>query len=222
MTDKNLTEIVAILDRSGSMRSFVSDTIGGYNKFIEDQKKGEGRVIVTLAQFDNEYQIDYSGVDINDVKLLDETSYCPRGWTALCDAVGRTINEVGNRLSNTEEDKRPGQVIFVIITDGQENSSKEFLASKVKEMVSHQTEKYNWSFIFLGGGDLETQKVQAASIGIAAANSYNYSANAAGTEAVYTSLSSGVSRRRDMAVRGLAFTADSSLLNDEEKKALIK
>ncbi len=162
MVDKNLTEIVAILDRSGSMQNLRTDTIGGFNSFIAEQKKAEGKAVLTLVQFDDLYQIDYEGKDINDVADLDETTYVPRGSTALLDAVGRTINAVGSRLAKLPEDQRPGQVIFLVITDGQENTSREFQAEKVKEMVKHQTDTYQWSFIFMGGGDIESQKDQGA------------------------------------------------------------
>jgi len=216
MTDKNLTEIVAIIDRSGSMSCLVNETIGGFNNFLTEQQKLEGKAILTLVQFDDQYQIDYNGVDINDVKPLDTTTYVPRGMTALLDAVGKTINTVGERLANTEEDKRPGKVVFLIITDGQENSSQEFLAEKVEEMVHHQTDKYQWSFVFLGGGDPDFQSAQATSLGIAPQNAYNYSANRVGTKAVYTNLSRGMSRMR------LTNDADAneSFLTDEEQEEL--
>lgn len=229
MTDKNLTEVVAIIDRSGSMNGLVSDTIGGYNSFVEEQKKGEGRTIFTLVQFDTEYQIDYEGVDVNDVKPLDKSTYIPRGATALLDAVGRTVNVVGQRLANTPEEKRPGQVIFVVITDGEENSSREFKAQQVKDMVKHQIEKYSWSFVYLGGGDIESQKEQGLSLGIAAANVYNYStSNSVGTKNVYTNVSKGVLRRK----MGMAVSADASayaaqaatesLLEEDEVDSLMK
>jgi uncharacterized protein YegL len=216
MTDKNLTEIVAIIDRSGSMFSLVNETIGGFNNFLTEQQKTPGKAILTLVQFDDQYQIDYNGIDINDVKPLDTTTYVPRGMTALLDAVGKTINTVGERLAKTEEDKRPGKVVFLIITDGQENSSQEFVAEKVKEMVSHQTDKYQWSFVFLGGGLPTMQTAQAAALGIAPQNAYNYSANHIGTQAVYTNLSRGMSRRR------LAddIDANESFLTDEEQEDL--
>ena len=115
MTDPNVTEIVAILDRSGSMGTLIAETIGGFNNFVEEQKKTDGKAILTLVQFDDQYQIDYEGVDVNDVKPLDEKTYVPRGMTALLDAVGKTIVSVGERLSHTEEEKRPGQGGFLII-----------------------------------------------------------------------------------------------------------
>jgi uncharacterized protein YegL len=224
MTDPNVTEIVAILDRSGSMGTLIAETIGGFNNFVEEQKKTDGKAILTLVQFDDQYQIDYEGVDVNDVKPLDEKTYVPRGMTALLDAVGKTIVSVGERLSHTEEEKRPGQVVFLIITDGMENSSQEYKADKVKEMVKHQTDKYNWSFVFMGGGDIDSQKDQidqGMALGINAANAYAYSANTIGTANLYANVSKGVSRMRRAASAGRAFSSSDSLLTDEEKNNLI-
>jgi uncharacterized protein YegL len=217
MTDKNLTEIVAIIDRSGSMASLVKDTIGGFNSFIAEQKKGSGKVKLTLVQFDDRYQIDYDGADINDIKDLNKETYMPRGSTALLDAVGKTIITVGERLAKTPEDERPGQVIFLIITDGEENASKEYKeAVKIAEMVKHQTEKYNWTFTFLGGGDAAFS--QGVAMGISSNNSYNYSSDK--VKNVYESISLGTSRRRENASRGIIMSANCSFLNDTEKGSI--
>jgi uncharacterized protein YegL len=221
MTDKNLTEIVAIIDRSGSMGHLTTETISGYNSFLEEQKKTTGKAKITLVQFDDQYQIDYEGVDINDAKPLTTETYKPRGYTALNDAIGRTIIAVGERLAKTPDDERPGQVIFLVITDGEENSSKEYQdPTKVSDMVKHQTEKYSWTFTFMGGGDATLQKKQAYRLGVSANNTYNYSANSAGTSAVYGALSKGLSRRRNAVVRGLSFDSDCSLLEKEEIDSL--
>jgi uncharacterized protein YegL len=219
MTDKNLTEIVAIIDRSGSMQPFIDDTIGGFNSFVDEQRKTPGKAILTLVQFDDQYQIDYNGIDLEEVKPLNEETYVPRGWTALLDAIGKTINTVGERLSNTEEDKRPGQVIFLVITDGEENSSKEFTVNSVKEMVKHQTDAYQWSFVFLGGGSADFQKAQAMSMGFAAQNSYNYTANHIGTQNLYGALSRGVSRRRSMDADSI--NPNEQFLTNDEKDKLV-
>jgi hypothetical protein len=219
MTDINLTEIVAILDRSGSMSSLRHDTIGGFNTFLAEQKKNSGKAKLTLVQFDDQYQIDYDGVDIQSVKDLTGDTYRPRGSTALLDAVGKTIVTVGERFAKMKEEERPGQVIFLIITDGEENSSKEYIvASKIAEMVKHQTEKYNWTFTFLGGGDAAFS--QGAALGFSASNTYNYSANHGGTSNAYKGISGGVTRRRDKAAEGVLFTASVALLNDAEVKSL--
>jgi hypothetical protein len=219
MTDTNLTEVIAIIDRSGSMNPYSSDTINGFNSFLKEQKALPGKIKITLAQFDDKYQIDYDGIDINDVKDLDDKTYVPRGWTALYDAVGRTINTVGARLAATKEEERPSKVIFLIITDGEENKSTEFTYDAIKSMVEHQISKYSWSFVYMGGGDILAQKKQAANIGIPIANTYNYSANSAGTKEVYAAFSSGLRRAR--ALSGDLSTLDS-FLTSQETNALIK
>lgn len=138
------------------------------------------------------------------------------------DAVGRTISAVGARLSALREEERPGQIIFLIITDGQENSSKEFMANAVKEMVKHQTEKYNWRFVYLGGGDIESQRQQGEGIGVQSANVYNYSANTVGTKNVYANLSRGVTRSREQfRLCGEAPGASAALLSEEEALDLL-
>jgi len=147
MNDK--TEIVFILDRSGSMAGLESDTIVGFNSFIEKQKR-LGETVVTTVLFDDRYQVLWNGVLANQVTLTDKEYYV-RGMTALLDAVGKTIIEVGQRLSNTAESERPNKVIVVITTDGMENASREFTYGKVKELITHQQEKYQWEFIFMGG-----------------------------------------------------------------------
>ena len=220
MTDINLTEIVAIIDRSGSMGHLRQDTIGGFNTFLSEQKKSSGKAKFTLVQFDDLYQIDYDGVDIQSVKDLTEETYQPRGNTALLDAVGKTIVTVGERLAKLKEEERPGQVIFLIVTDGQENWSKEYkVASVIADMVKHQTEKYNWIFTFLGGGDAAFS--QGALMGFSANNTYNYSANHGGTSNLYKSVSKGVSRRREKAAEGVLFCASmDSMLNESEVMSL--
>jgi len=145
----NLTEIVFLLDRSGSMGGLESDTIGGFNAFIEKQSQLEGETIVTAVLFDDRYEMLWNGVKATEAKLTNKEYYV-RGCTALLDAVGKTILDLGYRLSKTDEEKRPGKVIFVITTDGLENASREFTYEKAKELIKHQQEKYNWEFIFLG------------------------------------------------------------------------
>jgi hypothetical protein len=222
MTDKNLTEIVAILDRSGSMLDLRADTIGGFNSFVAEQRKAAGIAKLTLVQFDDKYQTDYEGVDITASPLLTEETYVPRGNTALFDAVGLTIASVGERLAKLDESQRPGQVIFLIITDGQENASRLYSSEKVQEMVKHQTEVYNWTFVFMGGGDLTTQTAQSIAMGIPQTNSYNYGNNAVGTRALYTTLTKGVSKRREELTRGVILGACDAMLDADDKAELLK
>ena len=189
----NLTEIVFLLDRSGSMGGLESDTIGGFNAFIEKQSQIEGETIVTAVLFDDKYEILWNGIDAHKVKLTDK-EYFVRGCTALLDAVGKTILDVGHRLSQTSEDARPGQVLFVITTDGQENASREFTYKKVKELIKHQQEKYRWEFIFLGA-NIDAAK-EAESIGIAMDNAYNFEASKTGVENMYCLVSEAVTEKR--------------------------
>lgn len=149
MVDNNLVEIVCIIDRSGSMATIRADAEGGFNNFIDEQKKNikNKKVKVTLAQFDTEYELLWNGKDLNK---CEHYQLQPRGATALLDAIGKTVNDVGNRLSSLPENKRPGQIIVLIVTDGEENSSKEFTKEKVKDIIEHQKNKYSWDFTFLG------------------------------------------------------------------------
>lgn len=147
---KDLTEIVCILDMSGSMASTREDAIGGFNNFIEEQKKLPGECNVTVVFFNSsEYKKWADGKPLKSIPKLGQ-EYQPNAMTPLLDAVGKTINDVGARLAATAEKDRPERVLVIIITDGQENVSKEFTKKQVKEMVKHQEEKYFWKFLFLG------------------------------------------------------------------------
>lgn len=185
--DQNKSEIVAILDKSGSMSGLEDDTIGGYNSFLKEQREVDGEANITLVLFDHEYEKIYDAEDIDDVDKLDSDTYKTRGSTALLDAVGRTINDVGNRLDNMEEDEKPANVIFFILTDGAENSSKEFSADKVADMIEHQENKYSWEFIY-GGANVDAF-AEAGALNIKASNTFNYSADSDGIDKAYRSVS---------------------------------
>jgi len=191
--DANLTEMVFIIDRSGSMSPLTRDTVGGFNSMINSQKKESGKANVTTVLFDDKYEILHNGIDIQAVPLITEENCHARGGTALLDAVGRTINTLGARLSTTPEEYKPSKVIMVIITDGEENSSVEFNAEQIKEMVEHQTEKYSWKFVFLGA-NIDSFSV-GHSMGIATTS--NYSATASGVSTAYGATSRGLSMLRD-------------------------
>jgi len=191
---KNLTEMVFILDRSGSMHCLTADTIGGFNSMIENQKKEDGEAYVTTVLFDDFYEMLHDHVNIQDVKPITNNEYFARGMTALLDAVGKTINSVGNRLSVTPEDERPEKVVFVITTDGLENASVEFTKSTVKEMIEHQQSKYSWTFIFLGA-NMDAVS-EAVSLGINANHSHTYTASAQGTSSVYCAVDCALSSAR--------------------------
>ena len=190
----NLTEIVFILDRSGSMSGIESDTIGGYNSFLETQRKVEGEAHVMTVLFDNRYEILHNGLDIKNVKPITNKEYYARSSTALLDAIGKTIMDVGQRLSDTVESERPSKVVFVITTDGYENSSIEFSYEKIKGMIVEQQEKYSWEFIFLGA-NIDAAK-EAKNLGIRASRAANYAANAHGTGDMYNVMASSVASYR--------------------------
>jgi uncharacterized protein YegL len=191
--NRNVTEIIFLLDRSGSMAGLESDTIGGFNAFIEKQCKLEGETLLTTVLFDDKYEILWNGIHANNIKIT-ENDYFVRGTTALLDAVGRTILDVGYRLSKTSEEQRPDKVIFVITTDGMENASSEFTYRKVQELIRHQQEKYNWEFIFMGA-NIDAAK-EAESIGIAKENAYNFESSAVGVERMYNVICDAVSEKR--------------------------
>jgi uncharacterized protein YegL len=190
----NLTEIVFILDRSGSMVGLVNDTIGGYNTFLEKQKQEEGEAYITTVLFDNKYEVLHDRVSIKDVNPLTNKDYYARGGTALFDAIGTTINNIGKTLSDIDEGNRPSKVIFVITTDGYENSSMEFKRSQIKDMITHQQEKYNWQFMFLGA-NIDAER-EAESIGIKGEFASKYTASSMGTDSLYRSVSNNVTSLR--------------------------
>jgi len=187
--NNELTEIVIVLDRSGSMRYIKDDMEGALDQFFDDQKKEPGRCLVTLTQFSDSYEIVYSGIDL---KQVPKTLLLPMGSTALLDAIGRTILAVGERLTNTPEPERPGKVIFLIITDGQENASKGFSRDQIKNMIREQTDKYSWLFVYLGAN--QDAFAEAATMGILYVQGYQ--ANSVGTRAVIGATSTGVSNYR--------------------------
>jgi len=170
------TEIVLVLDRSGSMQVVKMDTIGGLNAFLAEQRKVDGKATLTLAQFDDEYELVYKGMDIQDVPDFTEESFVPRGLTALLDAVGKTVNELYSRLKSMKKKDRPEQVVFVIMTDGGENASKKYTREAIFTVVRTMETEEDWQFIFLGANQ---DAIQAGgSLGISAKMSSNYSTGA--------------------------------------------
>jgi len=201
--------IVMVLDRSGSMSAIREDIIGGVNIFIADQAKFPGKCDVTLTQFDTEYEIVYQNQAINLVRPLDQNSFVPRGGTALLDAIGKTINSTATELVNLPEDQKPGKVYFVIVTDGEENSSREFSLDKIKEMIEHYR-NLGWSFVFLGA-NIDAIKV-ATSIGISAGSSMNYTCSSAGVAGTYGALSKKMGSTR-------SGQTDEVEFDDEDREA---
>ena len=180
------TEIIVITDRSGSMASIAPDVIGGYNTFLRDQKAEPGEAKLTYTQFDDKYEVVLAGVPIQQAPDLTSATFRPRGGTALYDAIGRTLNEQGARIA---AEKWADLVVVCVITDGGENSSREYGQGKVKEMTQH-AEKNGWKFVFLAANQDAFQAAQA--FGSAGQYSAGFVANAAGTQAAYASTSATV------------------------------
>ncbi|MHC5541508.1 vWA domain-containing protein, partial [Singulisphaera rosea] len=179
----NATDITLVLDRSGSMDPIADDTIGGVNAFVAEQKKLPGEASYTLVQFDHEYFQVFGGIPLGDVPPLTRETFVPRGTTALLDAIGRAIVETGLRLSAKPEPERPSIVIFVIMTDGQENASQEYTADRINGMITHQREVYSWQFIFLGANQDALQT--GGALGVHNGTALSCAANGAGTRAAY-------------------------------------
>ena len=168
---KDLCELIIIIDESGSMGIITNDTIGGFNTFLETHQKLPGDANLTLVKFDTKYEIVHNGVDVRSVKPLDKTTYSPGGCTALLDAVGKAIDEVGKRYDALSEEEKPGKVIFLIITDGEENSSKEYTLKHIKDKTTQRQNIDKWEFIFMGAN----QDAWAAAGHMGYANAVNYS-----------------------------------------------
>ncbi len=170
----NKTDITIVLDRSGSMSDCRQETINAVNEFVKGQCEGVGSATVSLVQFDTRYEPNYTAVDVKEVKPLDNHSYQPRGGTALLEAIGRTIEATGARLRAIPEHERPGTVLFVIQTDGEENSSSRDWAAdnRVQKMIEHQRDVYKWDFIFLGAGI--DAIASAAKLGLARTSALSY------------------------------------------------
>ncbi|MDY3079276.1 MAG: hypothetical protein SOR56_03595 [Oscillospiraceae bacterium] len=187
---KNLTEIVFILDRSGSMAGLEDDTIGGFNAMIEKQKNEEGDACVSTILFDNYIEVIHDRVDIRKVRPMTRRDYYVRGCTALLDAVGRTIRHIGNVHKYAREEDRPEKTLFVITTDGMENASREYSYERVRRMIEHEKEKYGWEFIFLGA-NIDAAR-EAARFGITEDRAVNYHADSVGTAVIYEAVSEAV------------------------------
>ena len=194
---KNLTELVFILDRSGSMSGLEADTIGGFNAMIEKQKKEEGEALISTVLFDNDVQVIHDRVPLDSVPALTEKEYFVRGCTALLDAVGGAIHHIGNVHKYAREEDRPEKTLFVITTDGMENASRRYTYDKVRSMIQHEKEKYGWEFLFLGA-NIDAAR-EAARFGIGADRAANYYADHMGTGVIYEAVSQAVCQVRNCA-----------------------
>jgi uncharacterized protein YegL len=190
------TEIIFVIDKSGSMGHLAGDTIGGFNGFIESQKALEGKAILTTILFDNSWNILHDGIDIHEVKPMTSSDYTVGGMTAMLDAIGEIIERVQDRHDELGQEK-PEEVLFVITTDGEENSSRKFNKSQIEKMIKHQTNGHGWKFMFLGA-NMDAVK-EAESIGISSDYATNYSWSAQGVYDSYTTLNTVTSAVRSAA-----------------------
>ncbi len=186
MTRSNLTEIIIVLDRSGSMGSVQDATIEAFNSYLRSQLGGVGDVVMTLIQFDDQYEPHFVALPIARAVKLTRESYLPRGSTALFDAIGRTIRDSGERFSQMPEPHRPGSVIFVIQTDGFENASRKYSEPEINNMIAEHRDKYCWQFVFLGAN--QDAISSAAKFGIEADAALTYDSDAACTRAAWDSM----------------------------------
>jgi uncharacterized protein YegL len=205
----DLTDITLVVDRSGSMEAIRSDAEGGVNAFVAEQVKQPGEALLTLVQFDTEYEFLHRGVPVQQVPPYE---LVPRGMTALLDAVGRAINETGERLAKMKEEDRPGLVVFVVMTDGQENSSKEFSKDQIKQLITQQQTKYQWHFTFLGAN--QDAFAEAGALGIVAAGAANFAPDK--VHAAYQMTGGKVARMR--AQRSSGETVRNEFTDEERKK----
>ena len=190
----NIVDVVFILDRSGSMGGLESDTIGGFNSMLEKQRKIEGKAFITTVLFDDQYELLHDRVNIAKVNNITEKEYFVRGSTALLDAIGKTIAKEKAIQDTLGKNEKADKVLFVIITDGLENASKEYNSSTVKKLIETQKEKYGWEFLFLGANidAIET----ANTIGINAERAVNYKSDSIGTKKNYDTLNKAVEEVR--------------------------
>ncbi len=191
MTKNNITELVFIIDRSGSMGGLESDTIGGFNAMIEKQRKEDGECYISTVLFDNVSEVLHDRVKLEDIKPMTDADYYVRGCTALVDALGDAIRHIGNIHKYARAEDVPQHTMFVITTDGMENASRKYTSDEVKGMIQRQKERYNWEFLFIGANidAVET----AANYGIDADKAVNYLADEQGTKVVYDSVANAVS-----------------------------
>ena len=210
---KNLTELVFILDRSGSMAGLEADTIGGFNAMIEKQRGEPGEAVISTVLFDNETEVIHDRVPLDRVPVLTEREYYVRGCTALLDAVGGAIHHIGNVHKYARREDVPEHTLFVITTDGMENASRRYDSDKVKKMIERQKEKYGWEFLFLGANidAIET----ARHFGISEDRAVNYHSDGKGTQLNYEVLSEAICSVRCSAPLG----ADWKKRIDEDYEA---
>ena len=192
---KNLTEIIFILDRSGSMQGLEKDTIGGFNSLIEKQKKIEGDALISTVLFSNESKVIHDRVDVKDVKPMTENNYITGGCTALLDAIGNAIHHISNIHKYARKEDVPEHTLFVITTDGMENASRTYTYPKVKKLIENQKEKHGWEFMFLGA-NIDAVNV-ASYMGIDENRAVNFNCDSEGTDLNYEVLNDAIGVLRE-------------------------
>ena len=195
--NNNLTELVFVLDKSGSMSGLEKDTIGGFNSMLKKQREEEGDVVISTVLFDDRMQVLHDRTDLGSISDLTDRDYQVGGCTALLDALGRSIKHISKVQKSLPEDERPAKTMFIITTDGQENSSHEYSYERIRKMVEKKQEKKQWEFLFLGA-NMDAISA-AADIGIKAGRASNFVCDAKGTAVNYAALSKAVSRVRKAA-----------------------
>ncbi|MBE6730286.1 MAG: hypothetical protein E7564_01195 [Ruminococcaceae bacterium] len=210
----NLTELVFILDRSGSMSGLERDTVGGFNSMIKKQREEEGQCLVSTVLFDHEREVLHDRVKLEDVKLMTAQDYIVRGSTALIDAIGCAIHHIGNVHKYARKEDLPQRTVFIITTDGMENSSHKYTSDEVKKKIERQKEKYGWEFLFIGANidAVETAK----RFGINKDRAVNYHADSKGTEILYNTVSAAVTNIR--AAAPLSENWSENIDNDFRKR----
>ncbi|WP_010283649.1 vWA domain-containing protein [Bacillus timonensis] len=188
------TELVFILDKSGSMAGLEADTIGGYNSMLKKQKKEDGEAFVTTVLFNHHYELLHDRINVKGISPITDEDYEVSGTTALLDAIGFTIQKINNVQKHTRKEERAEKVLFVITTDGMENASREFTSEKIKKMVQYQKQKYGWEFMFLGA-NIDAVST-AAEFGIDEDFAVDYHADEQGTQLNYQMVSEVVTNIR--------------------------
>lgn len=217
-TTNNVTELVFILDRSGSMCGLERDTIGGFNSMIQKQKREEGEACVSTVLFDNVSQVLHDRIKLQDVPEMTSRDYTVRGCTALLDAIGGAIHHIGNIHKYARPEDVPAHTMFIITTDGMENASHCYSLPEVKQMIERQKEKYGWEFLFIGA-NIDAVKT-AQSFGIAPNRAVNYNADNEGTRILYDTISAPICAMRNS--QPIADTWSEAIAEDHQKRSKMR
>ena len=225
--NSEITELVFILDRSGSMKGMQAEAIGGFNAFLEEQRKLPGEAKLTVALFDHEYVLLCNGKSIKEVEPLNDKTYEPRGTTALLDAVGRTLDDVGKRINSVSHDcaacggpsKKPTKVLVAILTDGLENASKDYKKTKINEMIEHHKKNHDWQFMFLAAN--QDAFSEGGSLGVLQSKAMNYTMDSAGFTKGFSTLSASAKVYRSVDAEVFASANINDFVDDQGRETQI-